>query len=144
MKKLLSLFLVSTLLLMILPFADEVSAAPPTCNTGTIVIASDDHPVIECGAGGAAWALILRNATLTNRTNKVNNYTKSGGYNQGLRDFNSMPGTTRTTDDGVKLKTYEGRTVSLYPKSTSTGYPSLQYPASSGTTQVWDKVRLIE
>ncbi|MEW8963531.1 hypothetical protein [Paraclostridium dentum] len=51
MKKLLSLFLVSTLLLMILPFADEVSAAPPTCNTGTIVIASDDHPVIECGAG---------------------------------------------------------------------------------------------
>jgi len=122
-----------------------VSASPDCSNSDQPqAMYSDDDVTIQCSYSGMIWAGILRNASLTNRTTQVNNYNKSGGNNQALTDFNKMPGTARTFDDGAKIKTYEGKTVTYYPKSTSTSTPTLQYPASSGTTQLWDKVRYLQ
>jgi len=37
------------------------------------------------------------------------------------------------------IKTFEGKTLTYYPKSTSTEKPTLRYPASNGKS--WDKIR---
>lgn len=67
-------------------------------------------------------------------------YDKTGGKNQALIDFGKMPGKSQAAGDGVLLKKYDGATLTYYPKATSTGTPTLQYPSSTAN-KVYDKVR---
>jgi len=51
-----------------------------------------------------------------------------------------MPGNRRSVGGGVYVREHQGKTVTFYPKSHSTGEPTLRYPASDGKRES-DKIR---
>lgn len=87
-------------------------------------------------SGTQVWDAIRGLATLTNTTNKVNNYVTSGGTARAIEHFNRMPGQTVIQSPTTKTKTSDGKTVAMYT-STSTNQTTLSYPNGSFT----DKIR---
>lgn len=87
-------------------------------------------------SGTQMWEAIRGLATLTNTTNKVNNYVTSGGTARAIEHFNRMPGTTVIQSPTTKTKTSDGKTVAMYT-STSTNQTTLSYPNGTFT----DKIR---
>ncbi|GAA0455570.1 hypothetical protein [Alkalibacillus silvisoli] len=75
-------------------------------------------------------------ATLTNSTNRVNNYNKSGGQNQAWYDFQRMPGNQQQIGNGKYIKAYEGKTVTYY-RSTTANHWTLSYPYSTKTDKIF-------
>ncbi|MFJ5766786.1 hypothetical protein ACIP9C_15650 [Lysinibacillus sp. NPDC093210] len=96
----------------------------------------DDLEITPRCSGTQMWEAIRGLATFTNSTNKVNNYTNTGGAARAAEHFNKMPGTTVIQSPTTKTKTSDGRTVTMY-NSTSTGQVTLSYPNGTFT----DKVR---
>ncbi len=87
-------------------------------------------------SGTQMWEAIRGLATLTNTTNKINNYVTSGGTARAIEHFNRMPGTTVIQSPTTKTKTSDGKTVAMYT-STSTKQTTLSYPNGTFT----DKIR---
>ncbi|WP_251648539.1 hypothetical protein [Niallia sp. MER 6] len=151
--KLIILFVLLLLPLNIL-LETTVTAAPPVCGIkstesteiqltpiiGSSISNDDSNVSIMCSSGSYTWSSIKSSARLTNKQSaSVNNYVKSGGKSKALSDFARMPGTSRSGGGEVLIKTFEGKTLTYYPKSTSTEKPTLRYPASNGKS--WDKIR---
>ncbi|MBR7554397.1 hypothetical protein ACFFJI_12815 [Allobacillus sp. GCM10007491] len=112
----------------------EINVSPAPTESDT-----EDFRIMCGGAGQIKWNGIKSSANLTNQTSKVNNYDKYTGRSGALNDFYKMPGKTQNLPDGVLTRQYDGKTVTYYPRATSTGKPTLQYPASN--SRVWDKIR---
>ena len=55
-------------------------------------------------SGTQMWEAIRGLATLTNTTNKINNYVTSGGTARAIEHFNRMPGTTVIQSPTTKTK----------------------------------------
>ncbi|OFS61364.1 hypothetical protein HMPREF3177_07870 [Nosocomiicoccus sp. HMSC09A07] len=115
--------------------------APPSCyHSGSILNSGDDRDLVTINCSSMERWLIIRNhARLTNKTSTgVYNYVRTGGSNQALRDFNSMPGKTIYRGDGIMTRTSNGLTITYYPQSSSGQVPTLAFPHNKKRT---DKIR---
>lgn len=145
--------LLSVLILGMLTPTPTVYASPPACDYFTPKhnsasdqkVSSIDEEIRkisivepQCGGGGVTWSSIKSSATLTNTTNRVYNYTKSGGAVQRNSDFGKMPGEVRQVGESAWIKKTSGGTVTKY--TSRDGYPSLSYPNPS-VTSITDKIR---
>ena len=121
---------------------DIISHAPPSCyHSNNIMVTIDDPDLITISCSSLErWTIIRSYARLTGK-NRYNtyNYSRLGGSRQALNDFNTMPGKTVSRSSGVLTKTYNGETVTYYPKSTSGSVPTLSFPHKNNTRV--DKIR---
>lgn len=100
---------------------------------------------ILCGKYPGGWTGVRNTAKqVPSKSKSMRMYEKKGGYKKAAKDFSKIAGVTKHSynKQGQKIfyKISKEGTVSIYPKASSTGDPSLSF-LRAGTSKPKEKIR---